>query len=529
VTPTEPTVASLIVSALRRHRGRTAIIDPDGPDISFELLEDRVWRLANALVDGLGLQRGDVVAVLSDNRPEWIEVDFACALTGLVKAPLYVRNAPQEHLFMLEDTGARALVLEPQFAAMMHEAMGGGWDGLEGRVVAFGGGEPDAPGVRDYEALIAGGSPRPRDISIVEPTDPYHIRYTAGTTGRSKGAVTDHRGMLVASNGNVTFHALETAIGPGDVIAHVMPFSHASAFNIAGHSWAGAAHLPLRRFDADRYLDHTDRHHISITMMVPSMIGMLLEDTEQRDLSWLKTISYGAAPISESLLTRALERFGPIFTQGYGSTETPSMVVWMPKADHVPGSERLRAAGVVAPFAEIQVQGPGGAVLPAGEIGELCIRSPTMLTEYINLPEATAKAKAGGWYHSGDMGLMDESGYVYLKDRKKDMIISGGFNIYPAEVENAIMHHPEVLEVAVVGLEDPKYGEAVSAMIRVRSGSTLGLAEVQEHCRRYIGSYKKPRNIRITEDPLPVSPVGKVLRREVRAVFAAGTAEGIDR
>ncbi|MPZ24379.1 MAG: AMP-binding protein [Dehalococcoidia bacterium] len=526
MNPTEPTMATLIVAALRRHRGRTAIVNIDGSQLSFEALADRSWRLANALVDGLGLQHGDRVAVLADNRAEYIELDLACALTGLVKVPLYVRNAPQEHLLMLEDAGASALVLEPHLAATMHEALDGHWERFANRVVVLSGPGCEVGGVHDYEQLLAGSSSRTRDISIVQPEDPYQVRYTAGTTGRAKGALTDHRGMLAATNGNVSFHGLEVSVGPGDVIAHVTPFSHTSAFNIAGHSWAGVAHLPMPHFDPEQFLDLTESYRISITMMVPSMIGMLLEEEGQRDLSSLRTIAYGGAPISESVLTRVLERFGPIFTQGYGSTETPSFVVWLPKADHVPGSERLRAAGVAAPFVDVQVLDKEDRPCEPGEVGEVCVRSPTMFREYVNQPDATREAKANGWYHSGDMGLMDTSGYLYLRDRKRDVIISGGFNIYPAEVENAIMHHSEVLECAVVGTEHPKWGEVVSAVIRVRPPSTLNLSEVQAHCQKHIGSYKKPRRVRITEEPLPVSPVGKILRREVRDSFTTQPYEG---
>jgi len=210
-----------------------------------------------------------------------------------------------------------------------------------------------------------------------------------------------------------------------------------------------------------------------------------------------------------------------VMTQGYGSTETPSLIVWLPKRDHDPASERIRSCGYAAPWIDVEIKNDGGDVLPRGEVGEVCIKTPSALLEYINLPDATAEALRDGWYHSGDIGLMDEAGYIFLQDRKKDMIISGGFNIYPAEVENAIMSHPDVVECAVVGTPDPKWGQAVSALIRLRPGDKLTVEQVQEHCKQRIGSYKKPVVIKFTEEEMPMSNAGKILRREVREMFAA--------
>lgn len=523
MTVQTPTVASMMRAVLRKRRDEVGILTEDGREITYAQLQDRVWRLCNTLQGHMGLRKGDAVGVLADNCAEYIELDFACSLLGLVKVPLYVRNGPKEHLHFIDDAGISALFAEGPLLGPLHEELGG-WDGLPHGVVNWGAREVDAPGTESYEDLLAVASSSTPDLPEILPSDRYQVRYTSGTTGRPKGAATDHRGMLVATNGNVVFHGQEAAVGPRDVIAHVLPFSHASAFNIAGHSHVGAKHLPMRRWDPERYLDLVEEHRVSISLLVPSMIGMLVEasdEVERRDVSSLQTIAYGGSPITESVLDKALEIFGPVFTQGYGSTETPSLIAWLTKREHVEGREEglLSSCGTAGPWAELQVMDEHDQPRAPGEIGELCIRTGSALTEYINQPEATAQAMRNGWYHSGDMAVMDERGYIFLKDRKHDMIISGGFNIYPAEVENAISHHPAVVECLVVGSEDERLGEAVSAVVRVRGGHDLTLEELQDHCMQHLGSYKKPRRLIVTQDPLPKSEVGKLLRRSVRDWF----------
>jgi acyl-CoA synthetase (AMP-forming)/AMP-acid ligase II len=528
-TPAMPSMAALIRTIFRRYTTKTAIRTEDGRDISYSELRERVHRLVNGLTDGLGLGKGDKVGVLSDNRAEYIELDFACALAGLVKVPLYVRNSAAAHIHFIDDAGCTALVAEPQFLQPLFEAMGETWGPLAGRVLSLDRPPSDVPGVGSYEDLVAGASTRESHVAV-RGDDYYQIRYTAGTTGLPKGAATDHTGMLAATNGNVQFHGLEAAIGPDDVIAHVLPFSHASAFNIAGHSWAGAMHLPMRRWDPDHYLYLLRRDKVSLSMLVPTMIGALVDESEtlgSTDTSCLKTISYGGAPISETVLERALERIGPVFTQGYGSTETPSMVVWLPKRDHVVGDERslLQSCGFATSWVGVEIFDAEGNPCEPGEIGEIWVRSPSALREYVNRPGATAEALAGGWYHTGDIALMDERGYVYLKDRKNDMIISGGFNIYPAEVENALMAHPSVIECAVVGTPDEQWGETVSAVVRLRPGHDASADELRRHCADALGSYKKPRRFAFSDRPLPKSEVGKLLRRVARTEFFGEAAE----
>lgn len=518
------TAAALTASTLRKFSTETAIVCENGRVITFDQLRDRVYRLANFLTDGLGLEKGDRVAILADNRSEYIELDYAGAVTGIVKVPLYMRNAANEHVHMLVDSEAEALFVESKEVGRLWEAMGQDWGQVKQRVIVFDGADPAIPGLREYEDCLQESTTAPVLNRQILPSDDYHIRYTSGTTGVPKGAATSHSGMLAATLGNLAYHSLEVPVGLGDVMAHVMPMSHSAAFDLIGHSWAGVVHLPVAKFDPEKVAHYIQEHRVSITMTVPTMIEMLtryLDEHPDIDISSLRTVAYGGAPISEASLEAALNRMGPVFTQGYGSTETPSLIAWLPKALHQLGSPYLRSCGAAAPFVDIQVLDENGAPVPDGEVGELCVRSPSVMTRYINQPEATAEALRGGWYHSGDLGVRDERGYLYLRDRKRDMIISGGFNIYPAEVENAIMSHPDVLQCAVVGKVHETWGEAVSAMIRVKPGTTLTLTDIQEHCEMNLGRYKVPRYLIVTHDPLPQSGVGKILRREVRDRFAA--------
>lgn len=528
-----PTVASMMQATLRKRRDEVGILTEDGRSITYAELQERVWRLSNTLHEHMGLRKGDAVGVLADNCVEYIELDFACSLLGLVKVPLYVRNAPKEHLYFIGDAGISALFAEGPLLGPLHEAFDDGLGPLTNGVVSWGD-AAEVPGTEGYEDLLAAASSSTPDFPEVLPSDRYQVRYTAGTTGRAKGAATDHRGMLVASNGNVVFHGQETAVGPSDVIAHVLPFSHASAFNIAGHSQVGAKHLPMRKWDPERFLRLVEEHRVSIALLVPSMIGMLVESADEvarGDVSSLQTAAYGGSPMTEAVLDRALTAFGPIFTQGYGSTETPSLIAWLTKQEHLEGRDSglLNSCGTAGPWADLQVLDEDGSVCKPGEIGELCIRTASALTEYINQPEATEEAMRGGWYHSGDMTVMDEQGYIFLKDRKHDVIISGGFNVYPAEVENAIMHHPAVVECVVVGSQDDRLGETVSAVVRLREGQHLDLETLQEHCLEHLGSYKKPRRLVVSPDPLPKSEVGKLLRRAVRDWFDEPQTTSADR
>jgi acyl-CoA synthetase (AMP-forming)/AMP-acid ligase II len=525
------TAATMIAEALRRHGSETAVITEDGDTISFDQLRDRVWRLAGALTDGLGLKKGDRLAILADNCPEYIEVDFACALTGVVKVPLYVRNAPSEHVDMINDAGVSVALVEPAFAAPLAEALGGAGELARG-ILIFDrpGAGAEVDGLGSYEDLVANAKATRPDHDLILPTDPYQVRFTGGTTGRSKGAVTDHGAMLTACLGNLRLFQFEDAVGPGDVFAHTMGISHVDAFLISAFSWAGAAHLTLRKFDPEKFLALTARDQISMSMMAPAMIDMLFQDptwVEKYDTSSLKTITYGGAPMPPPVLSKALEGLGPVVAQVYGSTEAPSLTTLLPKRDHLKGDEDLlRSCGFPMPWLRIETLDDEDQITPVGEPGEIGVRGRNILTEYVGNPEATAAAKANGWYHTGDMATKDERGYLYILDRKTDMILSGGYNIYPAEVEKAISRHPDVVEVAVVRSEHERWGETVSAVVTTKPDSELNLAELQAHCEAFIGSYKKPRRARISTDPLPRSEFGKVLRRELQDNFLSGDYEG---
>ena len=508
------TVAALVNKACRIHRFRDAILEEDGRRTTYAQLEARAWRLANALT-ALGLTKGARVAVLSANCREYIEIDFAMARAGIVKVPLYAKNSAREHLYFLQDSGAKAIIGEAALLSEIDTAFGV----ASIPTIAFGDRVPQ--NFLDYEVLIQQAQDRPFNAGVT-PSDPYQIRYTGGTTGVSKGALMSNAAMVVATMGNVFCNGFENAIQAGDVFAHIPPLSHVSGFNIAGASYVGVTHLPIRKWDPDHLLGLVARHRIGLMMLIPTMVTALVRETHRltgNDLTSLKTITYGGEPMPPATLEKALSHFGPIFTNVYGSTEAPSLVAWLPKKDHIGDNCKalLGSCGFAAPWLEMQFQNETGAPLDAEETGELCIQGPMLFEGYVNKPEQTLAAFRNDWYLSGDIGYMDEQGYIYLKDRKSDMIISGGFNIYPAEVEAALSRFPGVVECVVVGLPDPVWGEAVTAVIRLETDLSVDTNTLKAHCEKLLTRYKIPKRFLFRQTPLPKSEVGKLLRRAVKA------------
>jgi acyl-CoA synthetase (AMP-forming)/AMP-acid ligase II len=511
------TVDKLVARACRRHRHRPAVLLESGDCRTYGDLDDRSWRLVNAL-NGLGYHKGSVVGILASNCPEYLEIEFACARGGFLKVPFYVRNSVAEHVFFIEDAGVEVLIGEArQLAALSAHLASSGSAAAPVLIALDGSRDVDA---LSYEAQLANASAHPTPPQI-DPTDPYQIRYTSGTTGRPKGAVTNHLAMAVASLGNVVHSSIEDAVLIGDVLQHYVPFSHASTFNIVGQSLTGVVHLPSRRWDPEEFLAIVERHRVSNVLLMPTQLNILMNEASnlgRTDTSSLKTIVYGGEPMPKGVLAAAIEVFGPVLTQGYGSTEAPSMIVGLPKADHVgEGAKALRSAcGYPMPWVEVAIVDSDDKHRAVGEVGELCVKGPFLLDRYHNQPEATRRALRGGWYHTNDIAYVDDEGCIFLADRSSDMIISGGFNIYPAEVEAALLTHRSVVECAVFGVPDPRWGESVCAVIRIAPGASLTMADLASHCQLTLGRYKFPKRIFVSDQPLPTSDAGKTLRRSVR-------------
>jgi long-chain acyl-CoA synthetase len=455
--------------------------------------------------------------VLDKNTIEVFELMFGAAKVGAVLCPVNWRLAPPEVAHIVNDAHARVLVVGPEFLPVL--------DKIEGdlttvtRILVLG---PHARHMDYAEWRDA----QPADDPGVEvhPDDVALQFYTSGTTGLPKGAMLSGRaesGLVEAAN-----EAL--GLSSDTVSLVVMPL-----FHVAGAGWAlfglynGAHNVLLRDVDFDAILEAIPKHRITDTVFVPAVLQFLLATPgcESTDFSSLRMILYGASPISEDVLVRSIERFGCDFVQAYGLTETNGAAVILPAADHDPtgpNRHRLRAAGIALRGVEIKVVDADGNDVPTGEIGEVWIKSPANMVGYWNMPDATAAALTDdNWFKSGDAGYLDADGYVYIADRVKDMIISGGENVYPAEIESVLMSNPGIADAAVIGVPDDKWGETVKAIIVRAPDAELSEEDVITWCRDRLAHYKCPTSVDWA-DMLPRNPSGKILKRELREPYWAG-------
>lgn len=507
------TMSSLFTEATRRHGRRVAVID-GSRQISYAELGERSNRLANAMI-GLGIEKGQRIGIMSTNRLEYFEIDFAIAKAGLTRVPLYTRNAPKEHRHFLEQSEPRLVFVEEKLVPALFDATDGNPLSFVDHVIVIGASDEGT----EYEEFLASGSAAHPSVPVFG-EDPYQIRFTAGSTGLPKGALGSHRSTVTAHMGNLYALSMDSGMSADDPVLHISPFSHQAGFMMAGPSWLGCTHVILGDWEPEKFFKVVERHRVSTTLLVPTMISLLLEDESlapRYDTSSLRSMSYAAAPITPTLLSRALKQFGPVLKQGWGLTESPSFDTFLPARDHsLDRPEMLESCGLPLPWVDLRIVDEDGNTLPDGEIGEVAVRGAQVMDGYINHPEATRKAFRGDWLMTGDVGVADEQGYIYLRDRKGFVIISGGFNIWPAEVESALATHPDVIESSVVGLPDEKWGEIVGALVRVRAGSTATGDEISEHCLGKVASYKRPRKVLVISEPLPKNETGKILKSQTK-------------
>jgi long-chain acyl-CoA synthetase len=370
--------------------------------------------------------------------------------------------------------------------------------------------DPGQPG--SFEDMIAEQAPVPDALRGGD--DLAGIFYTGGTTGRSKGVMLTHGGL--ASN---FLMMVAVAPFPADpVFLHTPPMFHlADAACIIGVTMLGGSHVVLPGFEPFATLEAIEQHRINSLVLVPTMIGMLCEALRTRpsDLTSVRRIAYGASPISEAVLTRALAAFpNAEFGQAYGQTELSPVATILTHADHLAG--RLRSAGRAVPGMDLRIVDENLETVPTGEVGEVAVRGPTVMQGYWRQPGLTAQTIVNGWLRTGDAGYLDEDGYLFLVDRVKDMIVSGGENVYSAEVENALMQHPAVLQCAVIGVPDDRWGERVHAVLYLREGFSISDRDLADHCKPLIANYKRPRTFEVRDTPLPLSGAGKILKTELR-------------
>ena len=474
-------------------------------------LEERTARVASALL-AAGLEKGDRIAWIGKNSDLYFTLFFGAARAGVVMAPIGWRLSPTEWAYIVNDTRAKIVFTGPGFDAAA--------DQLRPRLDHA----PQIIGADAARALIQTTgrtpfAPSGQDDAVLQ-------LYTSGTTGNPKGAVLSNRNLFALRKHSNEVDMPYTKWEDDEAVLVAMPCAHIGGTGLG--IMALAAGLPgviLAEFNPDGVFDAVEHHGVTRFFIVPAALQMLLLHPRcaSVDYSRLKYILYGAAPIPLELLRQCIRMFGAQFIQAYGMTETTGTICMLPPEDHDPeGNKRMRSAGRPLPGVEILILGPDGRSVPTGEVGEVVTRSSNNMIGYWNLPEATAKTMTGdGWIHTGDAGYLDEDGYLFIHDRMKDMIISGGENVYPAEVESAIFGHPAVQEVAVIGIPDRKWGETVKAVVVPKPGMSVEEADIIAWARERIAAFKAPRSVDVIA-ALPRNASGKILRKDLRAPYWEG-------
>jgi acyl-CoA synthetase (AMP-forming)/AMP-acid ligase II len=499
------TIAELVERASRRFSTRTAVVDGTR-HLTFAEVGERSTRLANALA-GLSPRTGSSVAVLMANRLEFVEVDFAIARAGKVKAPINPRLTDPERSFILENCGAEVVVT----------------DGVEFERVRALVEDLSSPchvvNVSDYASygdLLASASAQSPSVAI-DPDRPSMILHTSGTTGRPKGATTSQRARIAS----MTAMLLDEFVAkPSDGMIHVAPMSHGSGSKILAYFVRGARNVTLAKFDPRTFFEAVASSGGTSTFVVPTMIRMLLDAPECRPerVAGIRNITYGGAPMPLALAEEAISVFGPVLTQVYGSCEAPHPVTVLSQEDHTKGGhEHLSSSGYATTGVEIRLVDAAGEDAAAGEAGELWIRGANVMSGYWGDDEATSKVLCDGWYRSGDVARLTDAGLMSIVGREREMLISGGLNVYPAEVEAVLHRHHGVSEAAVFGLPDDLWGEVVAAAIVTRKGRTASEEDILRHCMDSLAGYKLPRRI-IFVDSLPKGTTGKVAKTELVAM-----------
>jgi acyl-CoA synthetase (AMP-forming)/AMP-acid ligase II len=447
----------------------------------FDVLTDR---LANALRDR-GLDRGDRVSVILPNSIDCLIAYYAIAKAGLVRVQLNTRETLENHRYKIGDSGSRG-VIHADIEGIEAE-IGIAWDELR-------------------DMMVRGRSEPCRADRALD--DPLRLGYTGGTTGKPKAVTLTTRGELTELTAFLT--DLVPDIEAGDTFLHAAPIAHASGAFFLPAIVRGAHSVIIPKFNAGEFLELAETTQAALTFLVPTMLAMIMEEPRiDRVKVAFRRIAYGASSISPSLIQRAEQRFGRVFAQSYGQAESPMVITCLKPEDH----DRIGSCGRPFTVAEVAIFDENDRPLPPGERGEIVCRGPQTMAYYWNRPEQTAEAFRNGWLHTGDIGHMDDEGFFYIVDRKNDMLISGGFNVYPREVEDVLLAFPGVVEVAVVGLPDEMWGDRVVAVVSGRAG--LDAEAILEHARKSLAAYKRPKAIEIWPE-LPKSGANKILRRVVR-------------
>lgn len=508
-------VRTLMRRSAEFHSDRVAVVEASGAmenggkrprrELSYAQAWERGVKMANGLLS-LGLSPGDRIGVLEDNTMESVDLFCGAAIANLVRVPLYPRNSREAHVHMLSHTQCRALVVSASHLDSVA--------GIEGEVASL-----ENVVVRDgsYEQWLENFSTVDPDPDISE-DDWFIIRHTGGTTGRSKGVGYTTKRWLDA--GRDWFYAFPP-VQLGDVCQHAGPISHGSGYLFTPMWLSGGVNLLIPKFDVDEVVETMESEKVGYGFLVPAMLNAIVRhpSAPSRDWSNLRCLQIGGAPIAADTALLARSVLGDCLYQGYGQTEALPITMMGPHEwfSDVEGSDPLRSAGRPLPFGDLKIVDPeSGESVPTGEEGEIAIRCDGQMLGFWENPEATAERMQDGWVLTGDIGRIDTNGYLYVLDRKDDMIISGGFNIWPAELENVLIGHPDVIEAAVFGVPHDRWGESPYAVVRVNDSATVTAETLVKLCSDELGSYKKPTAVELTTDELPKSPVGKLARKTLR-------------
>ncbi len=514
----------LMAAALRRHKDRPVMYLGDVTLTGGEVAE-RVSQYIQAFEE-LGAGRGAPGALLALNRPEVLFILGAGQTQGYRRTSLHPLGSLDDHAYVINDAGISTLTIDP--VPMFVERALGLLEKCPGltQILTIGP-VPDklAHVGADLAATAATFAPQPLEVATLAPDHIVSITYTGGTTGNPKGVV----GTAQAMNTMTQIQLAEWEWPENPRFLMCTPLSHAGAAFFVPTVIKGGCLYVLAKFDPAEVLRVIEEQKITATMLVPSMLYALMDhpDSHTRDLSSLETVYYGAAAINPTRLAEAIERFGPIFAQYYGQSEAPMAITYLAKNDHTP--ERLASCGRPAALLRTALLDADGKPAPVGEPGEICVAGPLLAAGYWNLPEATAETFRDGWLHTGDEAREDQNGFWYIVDRTKDMIVTGGFNVFPREVEDVVATHPAVAQVAVIGTPDEKWGEAVTALVVLREGHELTpevIEEITNSVKEKKGSVQAPKQV-LAVDAIPLTGLGKPDKKALRARFWEGAGRAI--
>lgn len=512
-------VGTLFTKSARTFPERLAIAYGDY-ELSYHQANERVNRLANGFL-ALGIRRGENVAILLHNCPEFIETLYSCFKAGFGTVPINFRLHPKECSFIIDNSKAVAVVVGDDFRDSLY-ALKSDMPRIKHYICIT---DP-LEGMIPYEALLRNQPPRFNDEEV-ERDHLAWLFYTSGTTGQPKGAMLTHHVLMTMT---MNFFADIAPLGPEDVVLHAAPLSHGSGLYGIPNVAKGAANVILKAktFDPQVVFQTIQRRKVTNIFLAPAMIKRLITSPgiDKYDLSSLKCVNYGGAPIYVEDLKAAVQKLGQVFVQLFGQAESPMTISYLRKEEHLlEGTEeqmkRLTSAGIPRTDLEVRIFDEKDHELPPGQMGEIVVRGEVVMKGYWENPQATSETLRGGWLHTGDLGIMDEKGYVYILDRSKDMIISGGENIYSREIEDVILKHPAVFEAAVIGVPDEKWGESVKALVVLRGGQKATEADIINFCKDHLASYKKPKSVEFI-DSIPKNAYGKVMKRDLREKYWAG-------